>query len=372
MRVLQVTTSSERRGAEVFAEQLGAALGAAGHDVRTVALHRGGAPSLPFDVLGSGRRDPRTHVRLAVLARQHDVLVAHGGSTLVPVAAAAAASGRAFVYRNIGDPSHWGAVRGAGWRIGVPLRRAAAVVALYDEAARYLVGRYRLEDARVTVAGNAVESSRFPRADAAGRRAARATFGVDTEGPVLGYLGALSPEKRPELALDTRDALGDGTLLVAGDGPDRASLERRAIRSGGRVVLLGTVEDPAAFLAAVDVLLLPSRTEGIPGALLEAALVGTPVVAADVGGVGEVVRTTGGGRLVRDPEPSSLAAAVREVLDRPEDHVADRAEVERRFGMDAVASVWDRTLRAVAGPGYPPGTAVAAGFDGSRGGGLGD
>ena len=279
-------------------------------------------------------------------------MVAHGGSTLLPVAASAATARRPFVYRNIGDPSHWGRARGAGVRIGLPLRSATHVVALYRGAASYMIGRYRLDPDRVTVASNAVEVDRFPPCDQATRRTARSELGVDSDRVVLGYLGNLSSEKRPEWALDTVATLEGTLLLVAGEGPLAAVLaaSARALanRDGAPACrLLGTVTDPANFLCAIDVLLLPSRTEGIPGVLVEAGLVGTPTVATDVGGVAEVMAATGGGRCVPKDDRAGFIEAVRAVIDEADGHTPDHDAMIAQHSLDRVAETWETVLRKV-------------------------
>ena len=78
--------------------------------------------------------------------------------------------------------------------------------------------------------------------------------------------------------------------------------------------IIGQVVDPERFLSALDVLLLPSVTEGIPGVLLEAALVGVPTVATDVGGVADTMRTVDAGRCVAADDLSGFVTAVRSVL----------------------------------------------------------
>ena len=147
--VLQVVTSSARRGAEVFATQLGAALIARDWPVETVALwpatgSGGQAATLDLDALGHRRNDPRALGALRVRTRSAAVVVGHGSSTL-PFGTLATRSrpGRRgrdrvvpFVYRSIGDPAFWGSSRSRRARVGVALRRAAAVVALWPDAAR--------------------------------------------------------------------------------------------------------------------------------------------------------------------------------------------------------------------------------------------
>ncbi len=353
MRILQVTTSNQRRGAEVFAHDLSRGLERLGHVVTTVALEGSTDPTaLPGVVLGPGRTRPRTGSALVGAMRANDVALAHGGPSLLPVALASAVSGTPFLYRNIGDPEFWGEVPFASLRIGAPLRRAAGVIALYERARAFLVERYRLRPARVTTASNAVDLDGFPRVDDMARRRARAELGVDGDAPVLAYLGALSAEKRPELGVEVAAAMTEARLVIAGDGPLRRAVENEADRlAPHRVTLLGSWDRPDQVLAAADILLVPSRTEGVPGALLEAAATGTPVVATDVGGVGEVIETLGAGVAVgRDGRIDDLLDATRAVLAEPGRYVSDRAVVAEHHGVDAIARRYDAAIRAAVTP----------------------
>ncbi|WP_020378554.1 glycosyltransferase [Candidatus Microthrix parvicella] len=355
MRILQVATSSLRRGAEVFAAQLGSELGRRGHEVTTISLeHRNGEHGLAFEELAVPGRGPRAVLELARRARACDVLIAHGGSTLLPVAIAAKLARRPFVYRNIGDPSFWGRSRGAALRIGAPLRSAAQVVALYPDAADYMREHYRLPDERLVVAPNAVDVDRFAAATSAQRRSVRAELSLPPTQIVLGYLGNLSEEKRPGWALATVEALEDATLLMAGDGPLRAELDQRARSLGTREStpacrLLGPVSDPQRFLAAIDVLLLPSATEGIPGVLVEAALVGVPTVATDVGGVRDALTTMSAGVCVPVDDFDGFVAAVRGVAADPGGYRPDRDAALEHHAIEAVADRWEQVVLQVGG-----------------------
>ena len=355
MRILQVASSSRRRGAEVFADQLGPELVRRGHEVSTISLeHRSDEQGLAFEELAVPGRGPRAILELARRARAWDVLIAHGGSTLLPVTAAAKLARRPFVYRNIGDPSFWGQSRGAKGRIGAPLRSAARVVALYPGAAQYMRDRYRVLPERLAVAPNAVDVARFPAITPAQRESVRAELGLTGSQPVLGYLGNLSEEKRPEWALATVEAIEDATLLMAGDGPLRDELDQRArslgVRAGTPACrLLGPVSDSQRFLAAIDVLLLPSATEGIPGVLVEAALVGIPTVATDVGGVRDALATMAAGVCVPVDDFDGFVAAVRAVATDPGGYRPDRDAALEHHAIEAVADRWEKVLLQVGG-----------------------
>lgn len=282
------------------------------------------------------------------------MVIAHGGSTLLPVAVAAKLAQRPFVYRNIGDPSFWGRARGARLRIGLPLRLAAHIVALYPGAGRYMRDHHKVAADRITVVPNAVDVARFPTVTAARRQAARDELGLSTSQVVLGYLGNLSAEKRPEWAIEAVRLIDAATLLVAGDGPLRDDVAQRARALGDRdgkpaCQLLGSVDDPQRLLAAIDVLLLPSVTEGIPGVLVEAALVGVPTVATDVGGVRDALEAMSGGICVPADDFDGFVATVRRVAKDLDRYRPDRAAAIERHAIEAVADQWEDVLRQVAG-----------------------
>ncbi len=141
---------------------------------------------------------------------------------------------------------------------------------------------------------------------------------------VLGYLGRLEPEKGLDLLLDALAvARNPIDLAVAGTGTQSEPLAAQVARLGlgERVALLGR-RRPQDLLGNVDVLVLPSRTESLPLAMLEAMFSGRPVLAADVGSVGDVIRHGVTGWLVPAGDPAALAR----VLD---DLAADRDSVLR-------------------------------------------
>lgn len=147
------------------------------------------------------------------------------------------------------------------------------------------------------------------------RAAAKAALGV--KGPLLVTVGALIERKGQSFALDALTRLPGATLLLIGDGPDRASLEGQAERLGiaSRARFLGSrpPEEVAQLIAAADVMLLPTRAEGIANVWVEALACGTPVVTCDAGGAREVIDTRAAGRVVAR-EAEALAEGAREVL----------------------------------------------------------
>lgn len=139
---------------------------------------------------------------------------------------------------------------------------------------------------------------------------------IPLEVPLLGIVGRLVPVKDVASAIALLNRIEECHLAVVGDGEMRRALESDARHSGlaDRVHFTGWADDVAAALAAVDVVVLTSRNEGTPVALIEAAAAGRPVVAADVGGVRHVVVDGTTGFLVRAGEIEEMATRVRQLL----------------------------------------------------------
>jgi glycosyltransferase involved in cell wall biosynthesis len=136
--------------------------------------------------------------------------------------------------------------------------------------------------------------------------------------PLLGAIGRLSPEKGVDVLLDAVSFLPPGSVSVvlAGDGPERKHLERQAVslRIEPDVHFLGNVTDVASLYPQLDLVVLPSRSEGLPNVLLEALSADVPVIATAVGAVPEVLTDEAAGRIVTPGDPRSLAEAITRTL----------------------------------------------------------
>lgn len=195
------------------------------------------------------------------------------------------------------------------------LRRAGHVL-VPSAYLRRIALDWGLAPHRVTVVPNpAPELPTLPPRDDA-----RAALGIS--GPALGTAGRLTAQKALGDALAALARVPDVELLVLGDGPERAALERRAEELGvaARVRFLGagSRDDVVALFRAVDAALLTSAWENLPHTLLEALAAGTPVIATAVGGIPEVVVEGANGLLVPPGDVDAIASAIdRVVRDRP-------------------------------------------------------
>jgi glycosyltransferase involved in cell wall biosynthesis len=152
----------------------------------------------------------------------------------------------------------------------------------------------------------------------------RAALGIPARSPLVGMVARLAPHKGVSdfirAGRQVIDACPDAHLLLAGDGPlaDEAECLGRSLGLDGHLHLLGEVEAPRDLVAALDVVVVASRSEGSSLAAMEAMALCKPVVGTAVGGVAEIIADGDTGLLVPPGLPSALAEGIRHLLDSPE------------------------------------------------------
>jgi glycosyltransferase involved in cell wall biosynthesis len=363
MRILQLVTARQRRGAEVFATQLADALAARGHEVVVLGLFP--PPESPLTpalaaaddlaTASNGRFDlARLHgVTSAVQRLRPDIVQANGSQTLKYSAFTRRLSRHRFplVYRNISIASQW--VRGPAHRLwGQWLAGVLDHVSSVSEASSADFGEtYRVPAERRSVIHRGILIPATIDATAARHELARRA-GTSAQARLLVHVGSFSEEKNHLWLVGAfrriRATAPDAHLVLIGDGPLRTEVEDRVARLGlqGRVHLLGVRPDAAQLVAGADVFVLPSRIEGIPGVVLEAGAQAVTAVATDVGGMREAIRDGESGLLVPSGDEDGFVAAVLALLADPDRRrrmgYAARAHVQERFSMDATAAAFER------------------------------
>jgi glycosyltransferase involved in cell wall biosynthesis len=168
------------------------------------------------------------------------------------------------------------------------------------------------------------------------------------------FVGRLEPVKGVDLLVQAVARLGadglDVDLHVLGDGGMRKALERDVEARGlqGRVFFKGFADGAtvAAHLKACDLLVIPSRSEGLPVVFHEAMQAGTPVAATDVGDLGPLIREYGVGVVAETVSPEGVARAIAEALARGRDALTERAdEVWRRYDIRGAARTFSEAIQ---------------------------
>jgi glycosyltransferase involved in cell wall biosynthesis len=213
------------------------------------------------------------------------------------------------------DASQSPAVR---FRIRLNWRLASAITVVHEGIKDYLCQRLKIPEGRVEVIPIGIETQKYHRDDRFTRRTALG-FGDET---VFVFVGRLAPVKNVPglveafLAVQSKSRQ-PSRLLIVGDGEDQAAVRAliEAHPCGHRVVLAGEQEDVRSYLAAADIFVLNSRSEGTPRALLEAMAIGLPAISPAVGNIPSMI--AGRGWLTDPSDPASLENAMLHVLQNP-------------------------------------------------------
>jgi glycosyltransferase involved in cell wall biosynthesis len=339
--VVSGTFHPEPGGPSTFLYHLLPALQAKGYEIRVVAYGEPTAPeAYPYPVNRISRRQP---IPLRLLAMARAILKAGQWADAffvsdygLPVAAANLFLHKPILLKNVGDFAWEFSTRHSWIPVGQTIDRfqtaphsirvnflrrvqrwytqaASKVIAPSHYSASLVLG-WGIDPAKVQVIYNALD----PLPDLPSHEMARAQLGLN--GPLVVTVARLTPWKGVagliRVVNKLRTALPQLKLIVVGDGPERAALEREAAPFGEAVTFTGAQppEQVGVYLRAADVFALFSTYEGLPHTVLEAMQVGTPVVVSDAGGNREVVTQGETGWMVKTGDENALAAALREAL----------------------------------------------------------
>ncbi|NNF63662.1 MAG: glycosyltransferase [Acidimicrobiia bacterium] len=342
-KLMIVVSSNRRRGAEVFGERLASGLRGKGWatTMRSLTTDTDGpfvnakpvSDRATSDLSGL-KIDVVRALRAEIKRDRPDVVFANGGATLKYVAAALTGlkPKPSLVYSSIGEPSYW--LRGVRHRLLHRFlhSRADWIVAVSQLTADQLSTHLGVKADKIRVAHTGIPADFLQ---------VRGDEEAPSERLRMLFLGALSREKDPLAALEVVVRLPEElepTLRFVGSGPMADELATAVTDRGlsDRVELIGSVRDVRPHLAWADLLILPSKTEGFPGAVLEAAAAGVPTFGFSAGGTAETMITGTTGVVVPVGDVGALARAITDAA-----RGLDRL---REMGEDAKALVSDQFL----------------------------
>ncbi|MHC4430422.1 MAG: glycosyltransferase [Planctomycetota bacterium] len=195
-------------------------------------------------------------------------------------------------------------------------RRCSRLISVANGVkADVLRNNWHMPAEKVAVLENSVDYERFAGVSV-DKSEARRMLGLSPEAFVFGTVGRLAPTKGLGFLVEAfsraKEHIPSAQLVLLGDGPARAQLERQALDSscGGSIHFLGHKDNIEQLYRAMDVFVLSSIAEGMPRAILEAMAAGVPCIATEVGGIPEIINSPEVGLLVRPSDPDALAGAM--------------------------------------------------------------
>ena len=334
LKILHVVDSLEFGGLERVVTDLALAQQGRGHEVAVFSISptTGFMPELlaagvPVQVGGKSRGfdlDVLGKLRRMVLDRQ--VRVVHAHNFVPNYYSATAMLGSGGPRTLVGTCHDMGtrlANRKLRWMYRVSLMRTARLAMVGQQVHDRYVGAGWIDAGRAETVLNGIPVQRF--SGSPDRRAtARERLGLAPSVPVIGCVGRLVPLKNQRLVIEVLPALLRAhptlKLVVVGYGELETSLRELASSTGvaDQVLFTGQRADVSDLLPAFDIFALPSRTEGLSIALLEACATGLAVVATAVGGNTEIIRQGETGLLIPVDDADALRDALMSLLNEPE------------------------------------------------------
>ena len=315
MKILQLVTRRQYRGAEVFAADLSAELIDLGHEIIFAGLYKNhkdvlaveDAVNLDISFAPSGFLSTSLVKKLVKVIREKkpDIVQCNGSDTLKYMIAASFFTLKVpIVYRNISMISEWVNTMPKKIFYKSLFRKVAHVSSVGQEALEDFVCTFNYPRARTSVIRRGIPIKELPSSKF--NSELKDKLNLVEEDKLVIHIGNFSPEKNHEFLLDIFSEIKNENshvkLICVGDGllfeNTKSLIERRNLED--TIFLLGFRKDVPELLAACDCFVLSSKIEGVPGVILEAATQKKPSVATNVGGVSEVLIDGHTGYLIND------------------------------------------------------------------------
>lgn len=194
------------------------------------------------------------------------------------------------------------------------LKRYDEVVVVSPKLYEHCRDKLKIDANKLTYIPNAIRPEEYPQTHT--KDEARSELNIHTQRTVIGVVGRLSVEKGVDRAIDMIAKLPNCELHLIGDGPERKNLEKQAQTLGvtDRVTFWGWQTNSQMYYQAMDMLLLPSHTEGLPNVVLEAMTMTVPVASTDVGGVRDLLDDGRCGLILPTEQPVTWAGMIEQFL----------------------------------------------------------
>jgi len=280
------------------------------------------------------------------LLRQHDAEIVQTflfhANVIGAFAAKSAGVARIYSGIRVADPSRWRMMLER-----FAMRRVDGIVCVSQSVADQMASKLGIPQAKLQVIPNGIDLSNTP------ERALldKTQFGIAAERRILLCVGRLHEQKGFDwllaLAPELFRRLPEHDVVILGEGPERNTLSELAIGLGiqDRVHLVGWRADVPQWMHAAEMLLLPSRWEGMPNVLIEAMGLGLPVVAASVEGVREVLGALADEQAVPWGNDKAFVDAVCEIFADPSRRARlggdNRKRVQSDFSLQAMIAKYE-------------------------------
>lgn len=322
MKILQLVQKPQQRGVEIFTAQLSSRINAAGHEAIMVFLfpgegalpftgkmiHLHGHQKLRFLDFGAWRK-----LAQLVANEQPDIIQANAGDTLryAVLSKLLFRWKQPIVFRNASTISLYIKNRLSVFLNAFFFRYASKIISVSKASALDFGQVFPGQRKKITTIPVGIDDAAIDVSD----KKQPLPGSLPARGPVYIHVGGFSFEKNHEGLLDAFERIcqqqPNASLHLVGDGPLRKKIESLVNRKNlaAQIKFYGFQQDVLSLIKTADVLLLPSIIEGLPGVILEAFLCKTPVVAFDVGGIGEVLVNHQTGFLVEKMDYESFVTA---------------------------------------------------------------